>query len=487
MRVAIAALLSGALSSPLGAQQIARAEAQADLDTLRAVVHRYSAYRLLNRYPFDRHIDSLRARMPDSMALGEFWHSVQTLIGRLQDAHSNVPVPAAVRAAAPTGALPFRLTSVGDSAVAVQPCGCALFVPDFPRLVAINGVAIDSLMRVAGFRFRGHSPQRFRLRALNALTQIEDVLASAGAAPGGAGSVLTLRLTGRRGDTTVRVAMAPRGDALQPPRSVTLFAQPARSVTAEVSGPIAILRIPLMFDRSDTLGGDVGYQMVRAAMESQSFRASRALIIDVRGNDGGTRHILAYLGPHFIRAPLVYNIAVVRADTNGVGDRSLVSLDDTSQPQAVRTALRAALATFKPRWDYSVDEFLPQRFGAVLSPAPASHNMSDRPVVVLMDEGSFSATDIFLGAMSLMPNVTLMGTPSGGGSGRSRAFTLPRSQVRVILSTMASFRPDGRLYDGVGVAPDIMVPRTLESVASGQDPQMAEAVRFLRQRIASSR
>ena len=474
MRVAIAVLLSGALSSGLSAQQIARGAAQADLDTLRAVVHRYSAYRLVNGYPFDKHIDSLKAWLPEPVPLGEFWHSVQTLIGRLQDAHSNVPAPAAVRAGAPQGELPFVLTSVDDAAIALTPCGCALFVPDYPRVVTINGVAIDSLMRIAGFRFRGHSTQRFRFRALNALAQIEDVLARSGAAEG---TALTVRLAGNRGDTTVRVATVPRRSSTPSPVSVT----------AGVSGPIAILRIPLMLDRTDTLGGDVGYQMVRAAMESRSFRASRALIIDVRGNDGGTRHILEYLVPYFIRAPLVYNVAVVRGDTSGVGDRGLLSPDDRAQPQAVRTALREALATFKPAWDYSVDSFLPQRFGAVVLPAEPSRNLSHRPVVVLMDEGSFSATDIFLGAMSLAPNVTLMGVPSGGGSGRSRGFDLPNSRLRVIVSTMASFRPDGRLYDGVGIAPDIMVPRTLDGVANGRDTQMAEALRFLLQRISLAR
>jgi hypothetical protein len=474
MRVLVALLLTGAVSSGLGAQLVTRSAAQADLDTLRAIVHRYSAYRLLNRYPVDRHIDSLKAVLPDPVPLGELWQSVQTLIGRLQDAHSNVPMPAAVRAAAPQAELPFALTSVDEAAVALMPCGCALFVPDYPRVVAINGVAIDSLMRIAGFRFRGHSPQRFRLRALNALAQIEHVLARSGAA---AGPTLTVRLAGSRGDTTIHVAMVPRRGSPSPPPSVT----------ASVVGRIAILRIPLMVDRTDTLGGDVGYQMVRAAMESRSFRASRALIIDVRGNDGGTRHILEYLVPYFIRAPLVYNVAVVRRDTNGIGDRSLVSPDDRTQPQAVRTALREALATFKPAWDYSVDDFLPQRFGAVLLPAEPSRNMSDRPVVVLMDEGSFSATDIFLGAMSLAPNVTLMGVPSAGGSGRSRGFDLPNSRLRVILSTMASFRPDGQVYDGVGIAPDIVVPRTLDGVASGRDTQMAEAVRFLLERISPNR
>jgi hypothetical protein len=412
--------------------------------------------------------------MSDSVPIAEFWHSVQGLIGRLQDAHSNVPMPASVRDSAPQGELPFALTSVGDTVIALSPCGCALFARGYPRLVSINGIAIDSLMRIAGLRFRGHSPQRFRLRALMALTQIEHVLARAGAKTG---ATLTLRLTGSRRDTTIRIAMAPRRTATSLPPSVTAW----------VTGPIAILRIPLMVDRYDTLGADVGYEMVRAAMESRSFRASRAMIIDVRGNDGGTRHILEYLVPHFIREPLVYNVAVVRADTSGVGDRSLISQDDTTQPPAVRTALREALARFKPAWDYSVDSFLPQRFGAVLFPVEPSRNMSDRPVVVLMDEGSFSATDIFLGAMSLAPNVTLMGLPSGGGSGRSRGFNLPNSRLRVIISTMASFRPDGQFYDGVGITPDIIVPRTVDGVANGRDILMAEAMRFLLQRISASR
>lgn len=149
--------------------------------------------------------------------------------------------------------------------------------------------------------------------------------------------------------------------------------------------------------------------------------------------------------------------------------------------------MRETLAAFTPTWDYSVDDFLPQRFGAVLSPADPSRNIGDRPVVVLMDEGSFSATDLFLGAMSLAPNVTLMGVPSAGGSGRSREFVLPNTRLTVILSTMASFRPDGRLYDGVGITPNIMVPRTVEGLANGRDEQMATALRYLLERIGSSR
>jgi C-terminal processing protease CtpA/Prc len=90
-----------------------------------------------------------------------------------------------------------------------------------------------------------------------------------------------------------------------------------------------------------------------------------------------------------------------------------------------------------------------------------------------------------MGRDDLIPNVTLMGTPSAGGSGRSRSFDLPNSRLRVVISTMASFRPNGQHYDGVGITPDILVSRTTADVAAGRDTQMEAARRFLGQRVSS--
>jgi C-terminal processing protease CtpA/Prc len=72
-------------------------------------------------------------------------------------------------------------------------------------------------------------------------------------------------------------------------------------------------------------------------------------------------------------------------------------------------------------------------------PADSSHNISGKPVAVLTDEGCFSSCDIFLGAVRLAPNVILIGTPSAGGSGRSRDFMLPGSRLTVVLSTWRRF------------------------------------------------
>jgi Peptidase family S41 len=469
--VLVAATVSASTPGVAPAQQLGRADVLQDIDTLRARLGKYSAYRSLNAYSYERALDSLRRSIGDSIALVDFWRSMQAIIGRLQDSHSNVLLPRGMSAPTVGGDLPFALALVDSAVIALAACRCALLARDFPRVVSIDEIGIDSLMRIAGVRFAGQSPQRFRYRALAALEPIESVLHLAGVTARGA---VTVRLAGRGRDTIFTMATRPRAQEA----AVTKFA------SAELRGPIAYLRIPDMFARGDSIG-DAGYQMVCAAVESETFRRAPALVIDVRGNDGGTRDILELILPRLIREPLVYNIALVRADTSGVGQRGLWTPDDERLPGDVQETLRAALARFEPRWQAPAGEFLPQRFAAIMLPADSSRNMSHKPVVVLLDAGSFSATDIFLGAVSLAPNVTLMGTPSAGGSGRSRAFVLPRSRLIVILSTMASFRPNGQFYDGVGIHPDVLVPQTVEGLAAGQDTQLAEAIRYLTAKLGA--
>lgn len=76
---------------------------------------------------------------------------------------------------------------------------------------------------------------------------------------------------------------------------------------------------------------------------------------------------------------------------------------------------------------------------------------------MLADLGCFSVTDIFLGALELLPRVTLVGAASSGGSARSQSFRLPKTGMEVCCASMASFRPDGRLYDGRGIEVDVEV------------------------------
>ena len=103
-----------------------------------------------------------------------------------------------------------------------------------------------------------------------------------------------------------------------------------------------------------------------------------------------------------------------------------------------------------------------------------------RPVVVLADTACFSATDIFLGAFQGHRNVTILGTTSGGGSGRTQSHRLAHSGITVRLSTMASFRADGRLYDGRGVDPDVRVLPQPHDFTGASDAVLEAALKRLR-------
>ena len=105
----------------------------------------------------------------------------------------------------------------------------------------------------------------------------------------------------------------------------------------------------------------------------------------------------------------------------------------------------------------------------------------EKPVIVLTDAGCFSATDNFLGALKGEFHITLLGTTSGGGSGRMAEYTLPATRIPLTLCQMASFRANGDLFDGHGVAPDVVVETKPEDhLASGADSILAAALARLK-------
>jgi C-terminal processing protease CtpA/Prc len=88
---------------------------------------------------------------------------------------------------------------------------------------------------------------------------------------------------------------------------------------------------------------------------------------------------------------------------------------------------------------------------------------------VLQDEHCGSATDIFLGSVQGLPNVTTMGRTSLGTSGRAKEFKLKESRLEFQVSTMVSYQKNGKLFDRNGVEPDIYVPDHLELHLNDQD------------------
>ncbi len=99
-----------------------------------------------------------------------------------------------------------------------------------------------------------------------------------------------------------------------------------------------------------------------------------------------------------------------------------------------------------------------------------------KPVVVLMNRHSYSATNDFINSMRYFPNVTLLGDTSGGGSGMPFSSELPNGWG-VRFSACPTYDADMQQIES-GIEPDVAVSLTDEDKSRGVDT-LIEAARTL--------
>ena len=158
--------------------------------------------------------------------------------------------------------------------------------------------------------------------------------------------------------------------------------------------------------------------------------------------------------------------------------RFMYRADWSGWTDAEREAVEAFAPTFKPEWALP-DGFSEWHYFVLGRTGDAAEYHYDMPVVILSDAGCFSATDIFLGALEVLPDMTLVGTASSGGSARSQRFRLDLG-IEVRCASKASFRPDGRLYDGRRIEVDVEVwPEAGDLLRGGGDAQLEAALRVI--------
>jgi C-terminal processing protease CtpA/Prc len=87
---------------------------------------------------------------------------------------------------------------------------------------------------------------------------------------------------------------------------------------------------------------------------------------------------------------------------------------------------------------------------------------------------------VFVAALRTLPQVKLVGTPTSGGSGRAKAHTLPRSRIGLQLSTMASFQPDGKLFESHGIEPDVTCEPAPGDLVGAGDAVLDAALQLLK-------
>ena len=92
-----------------------------------------------------------------------------------------------------------------------------------------------------------------------------------------------------------------------------------------------------------------------------------------------------------------------------------------------------------------------------------------RPVLLLIGRRCLSSNETFISAMRQLPNVTLVGDQTGGGSGNPGTFPLAGGWSYTV-SRWIEYTADHQVIEDVGIAPQVFVSASAADFAQGKDP-----------------
>ena len=106
------------------------------------------------------------------------------------------------------------------------------------------------------------------------------------------------------------------------------------------------------------------------------------------------------------------------------------------------------------------------------------------PLVVLVDEGTASASEITAGAIQDYERGILVGTTTYGKGSVQNWLALVNDQGAIRVTIARWLTPKGRQINEVGIEPDYVVEFTEEDIENENDVQLMKAIELLNDLIA---
>lgn len=101
------------------------------------------------------------------------------------------------------------------------------------------------------------------------------------------------------------------------------------------------------------------------------------------------------------------------------------------------------------------------------------------PTVVLINEGSASASEILAGALKDARNVTLVGKKTFGKGSVQEVVDLPQN-TSLKITVARWLTPSGKSIHDAGIEPDVAVEMTADDKDQGKDPQFDKALEIIK-------
>lgn len=485
------------MSNFVYSQYLSKKKALEDVKEFKTLLETQSSYYQVSNYNFETNFINLedKIKQQDSIPIYSLAFELEKILSNIIDRHANIRMEDFDEDDYEMYHLhlPFAVSSIGENIVAINYNKAIkeyeYFNQDFPYIKEIDGMDINEFLNKNAYR-RKLSPKPARLTdQLKDLRDIGELYFKQGKT-----TLEKVEITLSNGKTDKKLVLHPSDKknwyfdmgSTNFKREYRYFGRDEdfdlSKLDQWLADSIAYLAIPAMLSYEESPNLE---SYLKSTIEK--FSNAKALIIDIRGNSGGTREILNTLSEYLVaeeQSPWVANVAYVRSDQfldediSSMQGRFLYNYYSEFLTEVDRETIDAFNKDYKPEFEVDKNKFS-EPYYMVLHSNKKTINC---PVYILVNEECFSAASVFTSALKGLNNIKIVGVTTNGSSGRSKRFYLTNSNIRVKLSTMLSFQRNGKTLDGNGTIPDIIIEKDENQLLGRIDSQLERLIDLINQK-----